>query len=126
MSTIRRLRIDLHDKASMPTEAQETNVENALAEIERNNDNKVPLEQRGGEVLDQVNEVFNLMAMNIKRYAFNKKNSSSYYGNETRQHKAKPNVIYIKGPRDRLLMMTESVDQSFQEFSHDPRGLYGG
>jgi hypothetical protein len=53
----------------MPTEAQETNVENALAEIERHNDNKVPLEQRGGEVLDQVNEVFNLMAMNIKRYA---------------------------------------------------------
>ena len=98
----------------MPTETHETNVENALAEIERNNDlNKVPLEQRGGEVLDQVNEGFNLMAMNIKRYAFNKKNASDLYGNETRKHKSKPNVIYIKGPRDRLLMMTESVDQSF-------------
>jgi hypothetical protein len=70
----------------MPTEAHETNVENALAEIERNNDqNKVPLEQRGGEVLDQVNEVFNLMAMNIKRYTYNKKNASNLYGNQQRE-----------------------------------------
>ena len=69
----------------MPIEAQETNVENALAEIERNNDlDKVPLEQRGGEVLDQVNEVFNLMAMNIKRAANNKSNTSNNFGNETR------------------------------------------
>ena len=33
--------------------------------------------------------------------------------NETRQFKTKPNVIYVKGPRDRLLLMTEEVDQSF-------------
>lgn len=98
----------------MQVEALDTNIENALAEIERNNDlDNIPLEERGGEVLDQVNEVFNLMAMNIKRYASNKKNASQVDGNETRKHKSKPNVIYIKGPRDRLLMMTESVDQSF-------------
>ena len=50
----------------MPLEVAERNVDQALDEIERDeDDNQVPLEQRGGEVLDQVNEVFNLMAMKI-------------------------------------------------------------
>ena len=54
----------------MPLEVAESNVDKALDEIERDNDvDQVPLEQRGGEVLDQVNEVFNLMAMKIKAHA---------------------------------------------------------
>jgi len=50
----------------MPTEIPDSNIQCALQEIERVND-AVPIDQRGGEVLDQVNEVFNLMAMNIKK-----------------------------------------------------------
>jgi hypothetical protein len=48
------------------------------------------------------------------------------FGNETRQFKTKPNVIYIKGPRDRLLLMTEEVDQSFQIYPKDPKGKKAG
>jgi hypothetical protein len=106
----------------MTTEIPDTNIESALLEIDRVN-GAVPIDQRGGEVLDQVNEVFNLMAMNIKKTAKNKRSMNAAFGNEIR---SKPNVIYIKGPRDRLLMMTESVDQSLQNFSHDPQGMYGG
>ena len=63
---MRRLNIALHQKQQMPLEVAERNVDQALDEIERDEDaNQVPLEQRGGEVLDQVNEVFNLMAMKI-------------------------------------------------------------
>lgn len=32
----------------------------------------------------------------------------------------------MKGPKDRLFMMTESVDQSFQRLPRDPKGIYGG
>ena len=54
----------------MPLEVEEGNVDQALDEIERDNDaNQVPLDERGGEVRDQVNEVFNLMAMKIKMHA---------------------------------------------------------
>ena len=54
----------------MPLQVEEGNVDQALDEIERDNDaNQVPLEERGGEVRDQVNEVFNLMAMKIKMHA---------------------------------------------------------
>lgn len=97
-------------------EIPDTNIECALQEIERVND-AVPIDQRGGEVLENVNEVFNLMAMNIKKQSINKRNMEVNFGNERR---TKPNVIYIKGPKDRLLMMTESVDQSFKEMPHDP------
>ena len=90
----------------MPTEIPDNNIQCALQEIERVND-AVPIDARGGEVLDQVNEVFNLMAMNIKKQYEKKQNMAASFGNEKRQ---KPNVIYIKGPKDRLLMMTESVD----------------
>jgi hypothetical protein len=116
MSTLRRLRIDLHQREKMQTNIPDSNIDCALGEIERGKD-AVPIDQRGGEVLDQVNEVFNLMAMNIKKIAENKRKMTKAFGTEKR---SKPNVIYIKGPRDRLLMMTESVDQSFQNFSHDP------
>ena len=64
MSTLRRLKIDLHQRVKMPTDIPDTNIDCALIEIERAKD-AVPIDQRGGEVLDQVNEVFNLMAMNI-------------------------------------------------------------
>lgn len=37
-----------------------------MDEIEREKDtNQVPLEQRGGEILESVNDVFNLMAIKI-------------------------------------------------------------
>ena len=106
----------------MPTEIPDNNIQCALQEIERVND-AVPIDQRGGEVLDQVNEVFNLMAMNIKKQYEKKKHLQKEFGNAKRP---KPNVIYLKGPKDRLLMMTESVDQSFQVMPHDPSGIYGG
>lgn len=32
----------------------------------------------------------------------------------------------MKGPKDRLLMMTETVDQSFQKVPRDENGHYGG
>ena len=32
----------------------------------------------------------------------------------------------MKGPKDRLLMMTESIDQSFQRLPKDCNGMYGG
>ena len=51
-------------------EVADSNVDKAIDEIERDNDpDSVPIEQRGGEVLEQVNEVFNLMAMKIKSHA---------------------------------------------------------
>ena len=53
----------------MPVEVKESNVQKALDEIDRNSGDprsQVPLEERGGEVLEQVNDVFNLMAMKIK------------------------------------------------------------
>jgi hypothetical protein len=41
-----------------------------LLEIERDErDGAIPLDQRGGEVLESVNEVFNLMALKIKNHA---------------------------------------------------------
>ena len=86
-------------------------MDKALDEIERDSGNvQVPLEERGGEVLEQVNDVFNLMALKIKINADARKKTAQNFGNETRKYKAKPNVIYMKGPKDRLLMMTESID----------------
>ena len=70
MNTLRRLQINLHTQQKMPTEINEKNVAAALGEIERNNDDdQVPLHERGGEVLESVNDVFNLMAMKIKIHA---------------------------------------------------------
>ena len=88
-------------------------MQKALDEIDRNSgglSTQVPLEERGGEVLEQVNDVFNLMAMKIKMNADARRHTAQSFGNETRKYKAKPNVIYMKGPKDRLLLMTESVD----------------
>ena len=51
----------------MPVEISETNIQQALQEIDREGEDQVPIEKRGGEVLEQVNEVFNLMAENIKK-----------------------------------------------------------
>lgn len=45
---------------------------------------------------------------------------------DSKQYKKKPNVIYMKGPKDRLLMMTEQVDQTFENLPKDPTGVYGG
>lgn len=42
------------------------------------------------------------------------------------QYKKKPNVIFMKGPRDKLLKMTEQTDQTFSKMPHDPTGVYGG
>jgi len=70
MNTLRRLQINLHTQQKMPTEINEKNVAAALCEIERNDDDdQVPLHERGGEVLESVNDVFNLMAMKIKIHA---------------------------------------------------------
>lgn len=41
-------------------------------------------------------------------------------------HLKKPEVLYLKNPKDRLLLMTENVDQSFQEYPKDPQGIFGG
>lgn len=85
----------------------------------------VPLEQRGGEMLEQVNDLFNLMGMKIQMNAEARAHTAETFKNETRLHKTTPNVIYMKGPKDRLIMMTESVDQSFQNLPRDRRGIYG-
>ena len=61
-----------------------------------------------GEVLENVNEVFNLMAMKIDTETKARQTVET-----TLKYKKLPNVIYIKNPRDRLLKMTEQVDQSF-------------
>ena len=67
----------------MDTEVQNSNYLRALQEIEKSEESKedhdkfsviskhvckkdVPIAERGGEVLDSVNEVFNLMAMKIQ------------------------------------------------------------
>ena len=101
------------------------NLEHAYNEIERNEADSVPLEQRGGEVLEEVNDVFNLMAIKIKQHADARQQTAEQFGNETRKFKTRPNVIYMKGPRDRLLMMTETNDQSLKLLPRDPRGLFG-
>jgi hypothetical protein len=62
---------------------------------------------RGGEILESVNDVFNLMALKIQKNSQARKESTSKFAYETRHYKTKPNVIYLKGPKDRLLMMTE-------------------
>ena len=41
-------------------------------------------------------------------------------------HQKKPGVLYLKNPKDRLLLMTEHVDQSFQLVPKDPNGIIGG
>ena len=64
----------------------------------------MPIEERGGEVLEHVNEVFNLMAMKINENAKARAITGEKF------HQKKPHVIYIKNPKDRLLMMTEQVD----------------
>ena len=70
LNTLRQLKVDLHSKYAMPSELHDRNLDIALTEIERDNqESQLPLEQRGGEVLDQVNEVFNLMAVKIKMNA---------------------------------------------------------
>lgn len=66
------------------------------------------------------------MAMKIKMNAEARTNTAVNFGNETRKYKVKPNVIYMKGPKDRLYMMTESVDQSFKRLPRDKAGIYGG
>jgi hypothetical protein len=43
MSTLRRLKIDLHQKEKMPFDIAESNIECALAEIERDKD-AVPID----------------------------------------------------------------------------------
>ena len=97
----------------MPTEVKEKNVAQALNEIERNNDeDQVALEERGGEVLEQVNDVFNLMAVKIKNHT-DSVQTAVRYGHDSNNFTLKPNVIYMKGPKDRLIEMTEQIDQSF-------------
>lgn len=60
--------------------------------------------------MEQVNDLFNLMGMKIKMNADARAQTAENFGNETRIFKTKPNVIYMKGPKDRLMMMTESID----------------
>ena len=81
----------------------------ALNEIDRDA-SAILIEKRGGEVLEQVNDVFNLMAMKIKMAQDARLQNAERFGMETKKYKQKPNVIYMKGPKDRLLMMTETVD----------------
>jgi hypothetical protein len=124
---LKRLNVQLHKKNNMPAEVSQKNVLVALQELELSEKpGGVPLEQRGGEVLEQVNDVFNLMGMKLKFNAEARATTAEQFGNETRLYKSKPNVIYMKGPKDRLFMMTESVDQSFQRLPRDPKGIFGG
>ena len=60
--------------------------------------------------MEQVNDVFNLMAMKIKIHADARVKTGEQFGCEPHKYKVKPNVIYMKGPKDRLLMMTEEID----------------
>ena len=115
----------LHQSKAMDLSVNSDNLEHAINEIERNEADSVPLEQRGGEVLEQVNDVFNLMAIKIKMHADARQQTAEQFGNETRKFKTKPNVIYMKGPRDRLLMMTETNDQSFKVLPRDSSGVFG-
>ena len=56
-----------------------------MLEIERDErDGAIPLDQRGGEVLESVNEVFNLMALKIKNHAQARQVTAECFGNETR------------------------------------------
>ena len=125
MSNIERLKMNLHKEQSMLMEVREDNFMRAIEEIERggnrNQSENIPLEERGGEVLENVNEVFNLMAMKIDTETKARRTVES-----SLKYKILPNVIYLKHPRDRLLMMTEQVDQSFQNYPQDKRGVYGG
>jgi hypothetical protein len=112
MSNIERLNLNLHKEQSMVMEVQEDNFLRAIEEIERggnrNPTDNIPREERGGEVLENVNEVFNLMAMKIDTETKARQTVETAL-----KYKKLPNVIYIKNPRDRLLKMTEQVDQSF-------------
>lgn len=111
MTTISYLNLNLHNKKNMPLEVTEKKLDRSVALIEKANDSdQVPWEQRDVRVQTRINEVFNLMAVKIQMHADARKRSALKLGNETRKFKTRPNVIYIKGPRDRLLMMTESVD----------------
>jgi len=47
------------------------------------------------------------MALKIQKNSLARKESANKFAYETRHYKTKPNVIYLKGPKDRLLMMTE-------------------
>lgn len=124
-SNIRRLDLRLHHEQEMMMEVSDDNFKRAIEEIERGGNRHqtadIPLEERGGEVLESVNEVFNLMAMKIDLETKARRTVES-----TLKYKNQPNVIYIKNPRDRLLKMTEHVDQSLQFYPRDSRGLYGG
>lgn len=93
-------------------EVQDENYLMALEEIERGKSidgSNAPVEQKGGEVLESVNEVFNLMAMKIDTETRARQQNEAFL----KSYKKLPDVIYIKNPRDRLLLMTEDVDQSF-------------
>ena len=76
-----------------------------MTEIHR--DSTMPIEDRGGSTLENVNDVFNLMAAKLRDNAAFRKSSAERFNNETRFSKYRPNVIYLKNPRDRLLLMTE-------------------
>lgn len=106
-------------------EVKDDNLHRAIEQIERGGGDQptddIPIEERGGEVLESVNEVFNLMAMKIET-----ETKARHATHQTLKYKNLPNVIYVKNARDRLLLMTESVDQSFQEYPLDHRGHYGG
>lgn len=65
----------------MPVEVAPTNLDIAMNEIERDQEeNAIPIDQRGGEVLDQVNDVFNLMAMRIKTQVEQRKKLAKEFG----------------------------------------------
>ena len=55
----------------------------ALNEIDRDA-SAIPIEKRGGEVLEQVNDVFNLMAMKIKMAQDARLQNAERFGMETR------------------------------------------
>ena len=108
MSVLKELNIQLTKQVEQDNSVSENMVNNALAEIQR--DSTMPLEDRGGETLENVNDLFNLMAMRLKDNAAFRKQSAENFSCETRLSKSRPNVIYLKNPRDRLLMMTEQMD----------------
>ena len=66
------------------------------------------------------------MAMKIQIHSKAREQTAESFGNETRKYKTRPDVIYLKGPRDRLLLMTETTDQSFKLYPRDPEGIKGG
>ena len=64
MSVIKELNIKLHEAKKKKQKVDDLMLKNAMAEINR--DENMPLEARGGETVEHVNELFNLIGHDLK------------------------------------------------------------